>query len=111
MSRIPREKVSEIESVSGGKARLAIDLISYDERVEVAMQQVFGRMFICDDQQTAKKISSMPNGFDCVTRQGDKYDRSGTLHGGFQSQGEILKKVQEYMEKDKLRRDKAKEIF
>lgn len=68
MSRIPREKVTEIESISGGKAKLAIDLISFDSRVEVAMQQVFGRMFICDDQSTAKKISSMPNGFDCVTR-------------------------------------------
>jgi len=35
----------------------------------------------------------MPNGFDCVTRQGDKYDRSGTLHGGFVQQADMLKRV------------------
>lgn len=52
----------------------------------------------------------MPNGFDCVTRQGDKYERTGTLHGGFQSQGDILTKIQDYMERDKARKDQAKSI-
>lgn len=75
------------------------------------MQQVFGNIFICDDQQTAKNISQMKNGFVCVTRQGDKYEPQGTLHGGSQTQAETLKKVQAFLEMDGTRKVRSKELY
>lgn len=44
-----REKIKQIMQVTSNKAHLAIDLIEYDQRMEPAMQSVFGRVFVCDD--------------------------------------------------------------
>ncbi len=69
------------------------------------MQQVFGQIFICDDQQTAKTISQMRDGYVCVTREGDKYEPQGTIHGGSQNQqANSLMKVQLYLEMNKQKK-------
>ena len=107
---VPRDVVEKIERLSGGKARLAVDLIDFEAKLEPAMQMIFGRYFVCDDRETAKKIINMPNGFDCVTIQGDKYERSGLLHGGHQAQGDNLKKVQDYLVAYKGKLNAAKQI-
>ena len=70
--------------MTDGRARLALDLIEYDKKYEAAMQLAFGQIFICDDQETARRISSKKFGFVCVTRVGDRYEPSGVLHGGAQ---------------------------
>jgi len=49
MSKLPRAEVSKIEQLTSGKAKLALDLIEYDATLEAAMEQVFGKIFICDD--------------------------------------------------------------
>ena len=97
--------------VTDHKARLALDLVEYEERLDPAMQQAFGKIFICDDKPTAKRISQQKDGFVCVTRQGDRYEPAGTLHGGSPSQGEDLRKVQEWLRADRHRREAGKAIF
>ena len=59
------------------------------------MLQTFGRTFICDDQATARQVMEKFK-FVCVTIEGDKYEPGGTLHGGSQSQRNILRMVQEF---------------
>lgn len=76
--------MQQIEQHSNGKAKHALSLIEYDRRLEPAMWSIFGKYVICDDPATAKAVMNMPNGFDCVTLQGDKYERQGVLHGGSQ---------------------------
>ena len=75
------------------------------------MQSVFGQIFVCDDQATAKKVSQMQNGFTCVTRQGDKYETTGVLSGGSVAQGDSLKKIHEYMAMNSQRREVTKAIY
>ena len=75
------------------------------------MQSIFGKIFICDDAPTAKTLSQKEGGFVCVTRQGDKYDPRGLLSGGSNEQVDKLKKVQEYLEKNKVRKQTEKAIY
>lgn len=62
---------------------LALDLVGYDGVVENAMKYVFGNTLVCEDMDSAKKVT-----FDrgvmtrTVTLEGDVYDPSGTLSGG-----------------------------
>ncbi|KAF5360038.1 hypothetical protein D9758_007643 [Tetrapyrgos nigripes] len=89
-----------------GKVRLALDVVSSDRQVAPAMAYAFGGHFICDDAETAKRVT-----FDkdvkikSVTLDGDVYDPSGTLSGGAKSTAEpVLVRVQEYLA---LERDAA----
>ena len=75
--------VKQIHELTDGGARPAIDLIDFDPIYEPVMRQIFGTTFVCDDQESAKKICyNQKFGFICVTLQGDKYEPSGGLHGG-----------------------------
>ena len=64
------------------------------------MFYVFGGTFICDDAETASKITfSREVGTKCVTLNGDIYDPSGTLSGGAAPNGSgLLVKVQALLE-------------
>jgi structural maintenance of chromosome 2 len=55
---LPREIVAQIEKLTNGKARLAIDLLEYDKKFARIMQSIFGSTFICEDNETAKRISN-----------------------------------------------------
>lgn len=47
--------------------------------------------FVTEDNETAKKIINNPiRKFRAVTIEGDKYDPSGTLEGGFNKQASLL---------------------
>ena len=62
---------------------LALTLIGYDHEVEKAMEFVFGNTLICNDAETAKKVTFDPSvRIKSVTLDGDVYDPSGTLSGG-----------------------------
>lgn len=74
--------------------------MGYDEEVEPAMEWVFGSTFICEDAETAKRVT-----FDrdvrmkSVTHDGDVYDPFGTLSGGSKPQSAgVLIKLQELAE-------------
>lgn len=54
---------------------------------------------MAENPETAKKVIDNNWGrYDCVTLQGDKYSRAGTLEGGFKNQSGLLLRVQTYQE-------------
>lgn len=81
--RASADKVGAAQKLAPGKVDLALSLIGYDNEVSAAMEYVFGSTLVCEDAETAKKVT-----FDAavrmksVTFDGDVYDPSGTLSGG-----------------------------
>ena len=62
---------------------LALSLIGYDEEVAAAMDYVFGSTLVCEDAETAKRVTFDPAvRLKSVTLEGDVYDPAGTLSGG-----------------------------
>ena len=77
------EKIGAAQKIAPGKVDLALSLIGYDDEVLAAMNYVFGNTLICNDAETAKKVTFDPSvRMKSVTLEGDVYDPSGTLSGG-----------------------------
>lgn len=77
------EKIGAAKRLAPGKADLALSLIGYDREVSAAMEYVFGSTLICEDAETAKRVTFDPSvRLKSVTLEGDVYDPSGTLSGG-----------------------------
>lgn len=81
--RASAEKLGAAKKRAPNKVDLALNLIGYEDEVNAAMEYVFGTTLICEDAETAKRVT-----FDAsvrmksVTLEGDVYDPSGTLSGG-----------------------------
>lgn len=104
------DKLAAAGALSKGKAKLALELIGYDDEVAKAMEFVFGGTLICPDSETAKRVTFHDNvRLKSVTLDGDVYDPSGTLSGGAKPQsGGILLKAQEVKKvEDQLRAAEA----
>lgn len=81
--RASAEKVGAAQKIAPGKVDLALSLIGYDHEVSAAMDYVFGTTLICEDAETAKRVTFDPAvRLKSVTLDGDVYDPSGTLSGG-----------------------------
>ena len=81
--RASAEKIGAAQKVAPGKVDLALSLIGYDDEVAKAMEYVFGSTLVCDDAETAKRVTFDPAvRMKSVTLEGDVYDPSGTLSGG-----------------------------
>lgn len=81
--RAAAEKVGAAQRIAPGKVDLALSLIGYDKDVSAAMDFVFGTTLICQDADTAKRVTFDPAvRLKSVTLDGDVYDPSGTLSGG-----------------------------
>lgn len=77
------EKIGAAQRIAPGKVHLALSLIGYDDEVSAAMDYVFGSTLICEDAETAKRVTFDPAvRMKSVTLEGDVYDPSGTLSGG-----------------------------
>ena len=77
------EKISAAQKITPGKVDLALSLVGYDKEVSAAMDYVFGSTLVCEDAETAKKVTFDPAvRMKSVTLEGDVYDPSGTLSGG-----------------------------
>jgi structural maintenance of chromosome 2 len=77
------EKIGAAKKLAPNKCDLALSLIGYEAEVAKAMEYVFGNTLVCDDAETAKKVTFDPSvRMKSVTLQGDVYDPSGTLSGG-----------------------------
>lgn len=50
--------------------------------VSKALQQIFGKILICRDLETASSYSRSQN-IDCITTEGDQVNRKGALTGGY----------------------------
>lgn len=98
------ERIKIAQKLCPEKVDLALCLIGYDEEVSAAMDFVFGNTLICDDANTAKKVTFDPAiRMKCITLKGDSYDPSGTLSGGSPSHSsgvlETLQKLNELNKK------------
>lgn len=98
---VPRDIISKLEELTQGKAKLAIDLIKFDPKFKNIMHQIFGQVFICEDAETARKISSSQRAFPCVTLLGDSYRTDGVISGGVNTSGNRLQIIHKYMEGEK----------
>lgn len=77
------QKVGAAQRLAPGKVDLALSLIGYEEEVSAAMDYVFGNILVCQDADTAKRVTFEPAvRLKSVTLEGDVYDPSGTLSGG-----------------------------
>ncbi|KAL3470624.1 RecF/RecN/SMC [Aspergillus californicus] len=81
--RASAEKIGAAQNIAPGKVDLALSLIGYDDEITAAMNYVFGNTLICNDADTAKRVTFNPSvRIKSVTLDGDVYDPSGTLSGG-----------------------------
>lgn len=81
--RASAEKIGAARQIAPGKVNLALSLIGYPDEVSAAMEYVFGLTLVCEDAETAKRVTFDPAvRMKCVTLEGDIYDPSGTLSGG-----------------------------
>ena len=77
------DKVVAAQKLAPGKVDLSLSLIGYEDEVAAAMEYVFGSTLVCEDAETAKKVTFDPAvRMKSVTLEGDVYDPSGTLSGG-----------------------------
>ncbi|KAL8751495.1 MAG: hypothetical protein Q9184_006052 [Pyrenodesmia sp. 2 TL-2023] len=77
------EKIGAAQRLAPGKVDLALSLIGYNEEITAAMEYVFGSTLVCQDAETAKRVTFDPLvRMKSVTLEGDVYDPSGTLSGG-----------------------------
>ena len=77
------DKTGAAQKLAPGKVDLALSLVGYDDQVSAAMEYVFGSTLVCEDADTAKKVTFDPAvRMKSVTLEGDVYDPSGTLSGG-----------------------------
>ena len=81
--RASADKIGAAQKLAPGKVDLALSLIGYDDEVSAAMDYVFGSTLVCEDADTAKRVTFDPSvRLKSVTLEGDVYDPSGTLTGG-----------------------------
>ncbi|KAI1386350.1 putative SMC2 protein [Hypoxylon trugodes] len=77
------QTIATAQNIAPGKVNLALSLIGYDDEVSAAMEHVFANTLICEDAETAKRVTFDSNvQMRSITLEGDAYDPSGTLSGG-----------------------------
>lgn len=94
------EKIGAAQRIAPGKVNLALSLIGYDHEVTAAMEHVFGSSFVCEDAETAKRVTFDPAvRMRSITLEGDSYNPAGTLSGGSAAQsGGVLVALQQVHE-------------
>lgn len=98
-ARTLNEKTLQLaKQIAPGKVELALNLIGYDNEVSRAMEFIFGGSLICNDAETAKKVTFNPQiRTRSITLQGDVYDPEGTLSGGSRNNNSsLLIDIQKY---------------
>ena len=81
---IDKNKREKIKKMFGDQAEQATDLIEYKSEFQTIMRYVFGITYICANNDIAKKLA-YGNEFriKCVNLDGDVFDPSGILTGGY----------------------------
>ncbi|KAF8718622.1 hypothetical protein AX14_011697 [Amanita brunnescens Koide BX004] len=110
--RISAQKLQAAERLCPGKVRPALSLVGYPEDVANAIAYVFSDTLICDDAESAKRVTfSRDVGVRSVTLEGDVYDPSGTLSGGSAPSGSgVLIQVQELLEAESRLNEARKKL-
>ncbi|KAF4622118.1 hypothetical protein D9613_009303 [Agrocybe pediades] len=96
---LAHHKLESAKKLAPGKVRTALSLVGYEDEVQKAIAYIFGDALVCDDADTAKKVTfAREVNVRSVTLDGDVYDPSGTLSGGSApSSSKILIQVQELL--------------
>ena len=91
-------KAKQVAKDMGGTAHLALELITYDEEVKNAIQNVFGNTMICSSEKIARSIAQNKDiRIKSVSFNGDVMSIGGTMTGGSSGNlGELLKKIGVY---------------
>lgn len=129
--RASASKIGAAQKLAPGKVNLALSLVGYEHEVNAAMEYVFGSTLVCEDAETAERVTFNPAvKMRSVTFQGDTYDPAGTLSGGspqssgvlvtmqqlneitteLRSQEQQLRQLQETMHREKKRLDTARKV-
>ncbi|GAV54170.1 hypothetical protein ZYGR_0AK06720 [Zygosaccharomyces rouxii] len=95
---INSESLKLAQQLAPGQVQLALNLVGYEEEVSKAMEYIFGNSLVCDDAETAKKLTFHPQiRTRSITKQGDVYDPEGTLSGGSRNnRSSLLVDIQKY---------------
>ncbi|SCV71055.1 BQ2448_3817 [Microbotryum intermedium] len=75
----------QMEYPEGNEAVPIIDRLTFDAQYRPAFQQVFGKTLVCKSLEVAGRYAR-GQGFNSITLDGDKYDRKGSLTGGYHDQ-------------------------
>ncbi|KDE07866.1 hypothetical protein MVLG_01960 [Microbotryum lychnidis-dioicae p1A1 Lamole] len=75
----------QMEYPEGNEAVPIIDRLTFDAQYRPAFQQVFGKTLVCKSLEVAGRYARS-QGFNSITLDGDKYDRKGSLTGGYHDQ-------------------------
>ncbi|KAG0690112.1 Structural maintenance of chromosomes protein 2 [Pichia californica] len=100
-SKVVRSDIlQEAKRQAPNKVELALNLVEYDDSVKKAIEFVFGNKLICDDPETAKKVTfndRIRTG--SITLEGDNYDPEGRLSGGSRrASSSLIAKFAKYKE-------------
>ncbi|CAR28177.1 ZYRO0D15642p [Zygosaccharomyces rouxii] len=95
---INSESLKLAKQLAPGKVQLALNLVGYEEEVSKAMEYIFGNSLVCNDAETAKRLTFHPQiRTRSITQQGDVYDPEGTLSGGSRNnKSTLLVDIQKY---------------
>lgn len=80
-SRVGAKAQESAHRQTKGRAQLAIDLVDFDEAVNVAMEYAFGTTFVCEDEHAARRVMEDVR-CRAVALNGDEYNPAGTMSGG-----------------------------
>lgn len=93
-----RRTIEHAKSIAPNRVELALNLIDFETELVRAMEYIFGTTFLCDDPETAKRITFDPQiRLRSITLEGDIYDPEGNLSGGSRkNNSSVLLKMQKY---------------
>lgn len=80
---VPANIRQQAEKIFGNKARIALDLVEYNQENYNSIGFIFGHFFICETKEIASRIAYDPMfRRTAVTLDGDTYNPNGILSGG-----------------------------
>ncbi|KAK4703751.1 structural maintenance of chromosome 3 (chondroitin sulfate proteoglycan 6), partial [Phenoliferia sp. Uapishka_3] len=77
-----RLKHQDVEYPNAKEAIAMIKKLDFDKKYTLAFEQVFGKTIICQNLEIAGAYTRQHN-LNSITLEGDKYDRKGSLTGGY----------------------------
>ncbi|KAM0788840.1 hypothetical protein ACM66B_002925 [Microbotryomycetes sp. NB124-2] len=77
-----RLKSQDVEFPTAGDAIPLMKKLRYDPKFKPALKQVFGKVIVCQTLEVAGAYTRS-HGLTSITLEGDKYDRKGSLTGGY----------------------------
>lgn len=98
---VPPGKIENIRREFGDQVQLALNLVKFKKEYQKSIEYVLGNFFVCTTNAQAKKIA-FEHRERGVTLDGNLYDPSGTISGGyFEPTASDLEKVDQVISKER----------